>query len=194
MLTLKNEALLVYAADFVSFVIERAAIERIRRIILFGSVSRGEASEESDIDLFVDAIGSSKAIEKELRTIKEAFLNSARYQNYWLLKDVKNEIKPIVGRLEEWKDLKNSIIANGIMLYGKFEEAPNSAVHKTIVSWENIKPESKRVLLAKRLFGYKKGKKRYHGMAQEYGGERLGKGSVAVPSAHAAMFLALSKR
>ena len=182
---------MAYAADFVSFLTERIDIDNIKRIILFGSAARDEASSESDIDLFIDIIGSKKSIETHIKKIKEEFLKSTRYQNYWILKDIKNDIKPIIGELEKWKDLKNSIISNGIVLYGKFEEMPRGAAHKTLLSWENIKPESKRVLLSKRLFGYKKGKKSYKGLIQKYNGERIGKGLIAVPSANTRIFLKL---
>ncbi len=191
MLKLKNKILLAYAADFVSFLTERIDINNIKRIILFGSVARDEASNKSDIDLFIDIIGSQKSIEKEIKKIIEEFLKSSRYQNYWLLKDIKNEIKPIIGKLDEWEELKNSIISNGVMLYGKFEEMPKKAIHKTLLSWENIKPESKRVLLSKRMFGYKKNKKSYKGLVQNYNGERIGKGLIAVPSANTKIFLKL---
>ena len=191
MLKLKNKILLAYAVDFVSFLIERIDINNIKKIILFGSVARDEASSESDIDLFIDIIGNKKSIETDIKRIKEEFLKSTRYQNYWLLKDIKNEIKPIIGKLDEWKELKTSIISDGIVLYGKFEEMPEKAVHKTLLSWENIKPESKRVMLSKRLFGYKKGKKSYEGLIQKYDGERIGKGLIAVPSANAKIFLKL---
>lgn len=191
MLKLKNKILLAYAADFVSFLTERIDISNIKRIILFGSVARDEASSESDIDLFIDIIGNKKSIETRIKKTKEEFLKSTRHQNYWLLKDIKNKIKPITGKLEEWKELKNSIISNGITLYGKFEEMPSRAVHKTLLSWENIKPESKRVLLSKRLFGYKKNKKSYKGLIQKYGAERIGKGLIAVPFANAKIFLKL---
>jgi len=187
----KNKVLLAYAIDFVSFLIERSDISYINRIILFGSVSRSEASEESDIDLFIDVIRNNKHIKNEIEVIKEKFLKSTRYENYWLLKDIKNEIKPIIGKLSDWKELKNSILSNGLVLYGKFEEIPAKVTHKTIFSWENIKPESKRVLLSKRLFGYKKGKKNYEGILQRYNGERMGKGMIIIETASANIFLKL---
>jgi predicted nucleotidyltransferase len=190
-LKLKNKILLAYAADFVSFLIERIDIDNIKRIILFGSVARDEASGESDVDLFIDIIGNRKSIIQDIKKIKEIFLASIRYQNYWLLKNIKNEIKPLIGKLDEWEELKNSIISNGVVLYGKFEEMPKGAVHKTLLSWENVKPESKRVLLSKRLFGYKQGKKEFEGLIQKYSAERIGKGLMAVPSANEKIFLKL---
>lgn len=190
MLKLKNKILLAYAIDFVSFLIERIDINNIKKIILFGSVARDEASGGSDIDIFIDITGK-KSVETDIKRIQEEFLKSKRYQDYWLLKNIKNEIRLTIGKLDEWKELKISIISDGIVLYGKFEEMPEKAVHKTLLSWENIKPESKRVMLSKRLFGYKKDKKSYEGLIQKYDGERIGKGLIAVPSSNAKIFLKL---
>jgi len=189
-LKLKNKILLAYAIDFVSFLIERIDINNIKKIILFGSVARDEASGGSDIDIFIDITGK-KSVETDIKRIQEEFLKSKRYQDYWLLKNIKNEIRLTIGKLDEWKELKISIISDGIVLYGKFEEMPEKAVHKTLLSWENIKPESKRVMLSKRLFGYKKDKKSYEGLIQKYDGERIGKGLIAVPSSNAKIFLKL---
>ena len=178
-----------YAIDFTSFLLEKINVDYIKRIILFGSVARGEDSLKSDVDLFIDLI--KKIPDKDIKKVKEEFMKSKRYRNYWLLKGVKNDFNIVSGKLDEWKDLKNSIISNGITLYGKFDETPKDGIHKTIFSWENIKPESDRVLLSKRLFGYKKGKKSYEGLIQKLEGERIGKGIIAVPSANANMFLKL---
>lgn len=191
MLKLENNILVAYAQDFVSFLTERTNTAEIKKIILFGSAARGEASEESDIDLFIDVVGNKKSTELHIKKTLEEFLKSKRYNNYWLLKGIKNEIKPITGKLDDWKELKSSIISNGIVLYGKFEETPTKTIHKTFFYWENTKPESKRVLLSKRLFGYNKGKKNYKGLIHKYEGERIGKGIIAVPSVSAKVFLEL---
>ena len=132
-------------------------------------------------------------IDKSVEKIKGEFLSSMRFTSYWSLKNVKNDIKIITGSLDDWEDIKNSIISNGILLYGKYESMPGNAVHKTVFSWENIKPESKRVLFFKRLFGYKAGKKEYKGLLDEYSGEKLSKGSIMVPTKSSTAFMKLFK-
>jgi predicted nucleotidyltransferase len=179
--------------DFASFLIERAGNENIKNIILFGSASRDEASIESDIDLFIDLVGNKTKIEKEISKIKTDFFKSLKYEKYWLLKGIKNEINLTIGNLDEWKELKNSIISDGIILYGKFQKMPSGAIHKTLFSFENIKPESKRVLLSKRLFGYKKGDKNYEGMVTKYNAEKIGKGILVVDIGYTNVFLKLFK-
>jgi predicted nucleotidyltransferase len=171
--------------------IERTDVSKVKRIILFGSVARGEESDESDIDIFVDVFSNEKSVELEIKKIALDFIKSLKYEKYWFLKNIRNEIKVKVGKLDSWKELKNSIISNGIVLYGKFEEMPKKAVNRTLLYWENVKPESKRVLLSKRLFGYKKGRKAYEGLVQKYDGKKISKGLISVPSINEKVFLKL---
>ena len=62
--------LIAYALDFSSFLIQKIREkEKIKNIILFGSVARDEASEESDVDLFIDINKENKSLENEIRNI-----------------------------------------------------------------------------------------------------------------------------
>jgi len=45
-----NKELIAYAASFISFILPKIDVDEI---ILFGSVSREEATKESDVDLFL---------------------------------------------------------------------------------------------------------------------------------------------
>lgn len=62
------------------------------------------------------------------------------------------------------------------------EEGENN--RKYLIFWENVSPEATRVLLNKRLFGYKSYNKIYLGAAQKYDCKRLGKGCISVPVQH----------
>ncbi len=185
--------LIAYALDFASFVIQKKQ-EDINNIILFGSVSREEAGKKSDIDIFIDVIKSTPYLENELNKIKEQFLSSTKYNNYWRLLNIKNEIKLTIGEINEWKELKPSLVANGILLYGKFKPEVEGGKHKTFFVWENIKPNSKRVLFNKQMMGYKQNGKFYEGLLQKYKGERLGKGCIVVPLEHSNVFLKLLRK
>ncbi|MAH47999.1 hypothetical protein CMI37_19410 [Candidatus Pacearchaeota archaeon] len=180
--------LIAYALDFVSFLIQKTKQkDKIKNIILFGSVARDDASKTSDVDIFIDVINESK-IEQELdRTLSE-FLDSTKYKNYWKALGIENEIKLSIGNLNKWKELKPSIIANGILLYGKFKPEIKEGEHKVFFIWENIKPNSKRVLLNKQLFGYKQKQNSYDGLLQKYEGKRLGKGCIIVPLEYSKIF------
>jgi len=60
-----------------------------------------------------------------------------------------------------------------------------------LISWETVKPESTRVLLNKRLFGYTHQGVFYQGLVQKYSAEKLGKGCISVPSQFAELFVRL---
>ena len=185
--------LLAYALDFTSFLIQKANFrEEIKNVILFGSVAREEAGEGSDVDLFIDLVKDSPEIEAACSKIRDDFLDSSKYKNYWQLLGIQNNIALTVGELERW-DLKSSIIANGITLLGKFT-AESGGEHKVFLIWENIKPNATRVLLNKQLLGYNQHQKFYAGLLQKYHGERLGKGCILIPLEHFTVFSKLFRK
>jgi hypothetical protein len=102
------------------------------------------------------------------------------------LKGVKNEISAIIGKLdsEEWKNLKRSIMNTGIVLYGKYKSEAEKVNHYVLVSFENIKPDKKRVLVFRKLFGFKVNNKRYDGLVSKVNAVKVGKGSILVPIEH----------
>lgn len=168
--------LVSYASEFSSFVIGHADLEKIKNIILFGSAARGEADESSDVDIFIDgSLSQNEAARLVIRFSKtDAFKK-------WNLLGVSNEIKPVAGNIDKWADLKQSIISDGIVLYGKFKEMPENAKPMALFSWEEIKPNSNRVLFNKRMFGFNHYGKRYEGLLEHCGGRKIGKGAVIVP-------------
>lgn len=173
-----DKILVSYSQDFASFFIKNTKnFDNIKNIILFGSVSRGDASEESDIDILIELYKSDKNVEKEIKQIKKDFYESMKYKQYWKLLDVHNEFNILSGTFEEWKELKNSIVSNGITLYGKFNSMPEGK-NVALISWKEIKPNSKRVLFNKKVFGYNRGKKFCSGLMDIYQGYKLGKGAV----------------
>ncbi len=187
--------LIPYAMDAASFLVQKAKRpEEIRSILLFGSGARGEAGKNSDVDLFIDVVRQSKNAEKEYRGIADSFLASAKCTGYWSLLGITNDLRLIVGELERWKGLKPSIIANGIVLYGKYKPEVRGGRHRAFFVWENVRPNAKRVLLNKQLLGYRRGGKFYPGLLQNYGGERLGKGCISVPLDHAVLIHALFRK
>ena len=166
-----------YAAAFCSFLIER--LENIRSVILFGSVSRGDADKESDIDIFVDTLSDNKY---RINNILDEFYKS-KINEFWRLKGIKNPISLIVGNIEskEWTDLKRSVITDGIILFGKYKSEPEKLRHYVLFSYTNVKNVKKRVNLHRKLFGYKVGSKHYYGIVSKSDGIRHGSGSFSVP-------------
>ncbi len=181
--------LIAYAIDFTSFLVQKSKnMGRIRNIILFGSVSRFEADKNSDIDLFIDVVNNEEEIEQESHKILKGFYSSVKFMNYWGLLHIKNKFKLSFGDINKW-ELKNSIISNGITLYGKYRSLPAKGKHAVLFSFENIQPNPKRVMLNKKIFGYSHSGKRYKGLLEEYGGTRLSKGTVLVPVEHTIIFM-----
>ncbi len=179
---LNRAELISYALDFVSYLM--AWSKDIERVILFGSVARGDFDEESDIDIFIDT--SNKKLEEKVLKIIENFGQTQKAKN-WELKGVRNHFSCIVGKLDspEWKDLKRGMANNALILYGKFIASPKKTHHYILFSFEQIRPESKRVGIHRALFGFSRRKKRYKGLADKFGIVKIGKGGILVPVEHA---------
>ena len=181
--------LISYASDFVSFLIQNIKdMSNIKSIILFGSVARNQAEKESDVDIFIDVIGNEKDTEKEVKKITDKFFDSVKFQKYWKLFNIKNEINVIVDELDKWK-LKDSMLGNALILYQKYSPILENGKNKAILSWSKIKPDSRRVMLNKKLFGYKHYKRYYKGILEQYQGEKLGANVILIPTEHLNSFL-----
>lgn len=190
-----NSNLIAYAMDFASFLIQKIPDrDKIRNIILFGSVARDEADRASDVDIFIDLAKENSSFEETARNTVKAFKASAKYRNYWKPLGLENDVQLTLGNLSKWKELKPSVIANGIVLYGKFKPEVKEGTHRTFFIWENIKPNTRRVAVNKKLFGHRQGKRFYNGVLQEYGGRRVGKGCIDVPLENANIFQQLFRK
>lgn len=179
----KRNELIAYAIDFVSYLVSKEP--GINNIILHGSVARGDFDDESDVDLFVDIMKEDKKAEKKIISILDDYYKTKKF-NEWELKGIKNTISAITGDLgsEEWKDLKRSIINTGIILYGKYKGEVEKINQYTLFSFENIKPDRKRVAVFRKLFGFKLKNKTFPGIIEKYKGIRVGKGAVLIPAEH----------
>ena len=90
--------LLPFAMDFASFLIQKIEEkENIKNIILFGSVARGEDTEASDVDIFIDIVTENSGFEKKVNSCLYDFINSVKYKNYWKLLGVESEIQLKIG-------------------------------------------------------------------------------------------------
>jgi len=176
MLNNKNE-LIAYAMDFSAYLVSKDV--NISRIILHGSIERGDFDEESDIDIFVDA---SEKEEKKINKILENYYKTKRYEE-WGLKGIKKPISLVVGELDsdEWKNLKRSIINIGIILYGKYKADSDKTNFYTLFSFENIKPDKKRIAIYRKIFGFKRNSSQYPGLIEQIKAVKVGKGSILVP-------------
>ena len=194
---MKRNNLIAYGASFASFLIDSELAEKIDKIILFGSVARGDFDEESDIDIFVDVKKYEKPTEEKIRKRLELFEKS-EINKKWEMKGIKNPLSLKIGELEKWKT-KRSMISDGIILYGKYKEMPEKIKYYSMIkiNFEKI-PRNKQVSIWRKMYGYsqKVGKRIYvsKGLIEKYGGKKLEKGIFIVPAENKKIILEFLKK
>lgn len=119
--------------------------------------------------IFID-ISKDSDLKKEIISIAKQYLYPINFD---------------VGQLDK-------IPESAVIIYSKFRET-EAGTTKTLISWDVIKPESTRVLLNKRLFGYVHHGVSYPGLVEKYSAEKIGKGCIAIPSQYSEIFLKLFK-
>jgi len=168
-----------YASYFVSYLLANLKRrDRIKQIILFGSVAKGGATKRSDVDIFIELRKESKKLRKEINEILENFYKS-RGALLFKSKGIFNKINVIVGKLEDYKDLKNSIESTGIVLYGSYMPSGVSGKKHLLISWDKI--GKNRGAFLNKIYGFKANNKKYEGLIEKLGGRKIGKSSIMVP-------------
>lgn len=182
-----------YALSFASFLLrELSDISKINKIILYGSVAKSTSAKDSDIDIFLDVERDTKIFRKEVENILERFYKSKEAIIFNLV-GVKNEIKLKIGRLEEWKDLKRSIMSDGFVMWSRYESPKLPMTeHKIIFYWKRI--EKNRGAFLNKLYGYKTGGKTYKGFLEQANGIKLGKSSIMIPIKYKEEMIILLKK
>ena len=178
-----SSELIAYAIDFVSFLMQNLKeADKIKNIILFGSVARDEVAKDSDIDLFIE---TDEKLEEKISKVKEDFYNSIKTKKYWALFNIKNEINCSVGKLEDWKELERSIIFNGVTLYGKYSGKIKTKPYY-LFTISQTKDRNKNISLWRKLYGYKQkvNNKSYEskGLIKEYDGKKLSRATFIISS------------
>ncbi len=190
--------LIKYAYSAVSFVIDRLdnkILSNLDTVLLFGSVSIGSQTKESDIDIFFSFKASNKQHNKIKSIIKgviENFYLSNEYLKF-KLKGISNQINVLAGDLDKWQDLKKNIYSSCICLYGKYQIKENKKHLKpyVIFSWEsNIRLKGS---FLNSLYGYKI-KKKYLGLIDKTISKKIGKSSALVPLAHKDKFIKIMEK
>ena len=183
----RNE-LIGYAMDFAALLVSRVTVDKI---ILYGSVARGDFDRGSDVDLFI-------SIKEKIQfDVDRAIIDFQKTQkaHAWRLKGVGNQISCVVGDLDssQWRDLKRAMLVDGLVLFGKYTSAAENIHQYSLICFEGIKPESKRVTITRALFGFRLGKRQYLGLAAQYGIIKCGRGSILVPALAVHMVKSLFK-
>lgn len=168
-----------YASYFASYLLANLSdADSINKIILFGSAAKGEATKESDMDIFIEIKKDDKRIAKIIKNILDKFYIS-REALYFKAKGIDNKINLIIGRLEEWRDLKKSIESTGMMLYGPYVSYGADGRKYSIISWDSI-GENRGSFLNK-IYGVRIKDKSYKGMMEKLQGRKIGKSAIMVP-------------
>lgn len=176
--------LLSYASSFVSFLIKDPAIGAIvQRVLVFGSVARGDFDEESDIDVFIDV--EDEGYEKRIRGRLDLFEVSEDARKHHL-EGIRNPISLRVGRLETWDSLQQAIAGSAVTLYGPSGVSPENMEGQGLFELDLADMDrAKKVKIWRTLYGYsqKVGERTYtsKGKVETLGGTRLGRGVLLVP-------------
>lgn len=174
---LNRELLISYAQTFVSFFLRNINLKEtnIRTIYLFGSVARGDFKKDSDVDIFIDSDDKKLSVVKD--RILSKFYKSSDYKKFELM-GVDNEIKVIVGELDEW-ELKESVQKNGIVFFG----CPAQSIRRYfLVVFEPIKEVRRRNKVIRKLFGRKEKHYVAKGLISELKGEQISERIFIVPA------------
>jgi len=180
-----------YASYFVSYLLTNLKnLESINKIILFGSVAKNEATKESDVDIFIELKNKDKNAEKEINRILEVFYKS-REALFFKAKGIDNKINIIIGKLEEWKNIKVGIENEGIVLYGNYVSSDASGKKHSLIFWNKI--EKNRGAFLNKVYGVRIKNKLYKGLIEKLGGKKIGKSSIMIPIEHREEILKLLK-
>ncbi len=187
---MKSSKLHALAGAFASYLLDQAG-EYIKGIYLFGSAARSEATKESDIDIFVDTSKDQSAIAKavdsfEATTIAKAFRAAG----------IKNPIRALAGNLssEHFSDIRLSIAADGILLYGKAIPAEKGRQPCLLIWFSAPKQQKKKVAFLREIYGRAEKGKLYAGLLEKMEGFKAGSGTAVIPIRHKADFLAELKK
>ena len=149
-------------------------VEGVVGVILFGSYSRGDFDEGSDIDLLI-IFKDKETLNKNQKTI------------YKITSQTNLFIQAITLTLNE---LKNSTLLESAEREGKTYHAKNelnkllATTHKpyALITYTttNLTPKQ-RVALTQKLEGRRYGKYTYQGLLQRIGGHKIGRGVIMIP-------------
>lgn len=171
---------IAYAQNAISFIfLNPEAGKAINGIYLFGSAVRGELTNESDIDIFIDCdIKKEELIEK---LSKVGILNFYRSKDFekWKVLKFNYPLSVKVGDINTWH-LKSSIMSEGILLYSKkISIVPLERMILFVYTLPKIK--KKYLHFIRLLYGRKEKGYKGEGFLREVNGKRIGTNTFIVP-------------
>ena len=190
----EQENRLSYAVSFVSYLLRNFSDKNsIDKIILYGSVAKNQSSSESDIDIFLELKKITKKSKENVELIVENFYNSKEAIIFKLL-GVSNDINIKIGKLNDWPDLKRSIMSDGVVLFDKIDlrEKSKGNEHKIIFFWDKI--NNNRTAFLNKLYGYKTKEVKYVGLLERWSSQKLGKSCIIIPIKYRDEFVEVMKK
>lgn len=164
------------AYSYTSYLIrQKNIISKINGIFLFGSVSRGDFDDDSDIDIFIDTNDESIVKKASIITLKTFYSLEGKK---WEYKGVKNKLSVKVGKLEEW-DLKDSVEKEGIILYSQSSPKLKKFL---LFKISTIRDSAKRVKVMRKIFGRKEKNYSEPGLTDKYPGEKISPSAFIISS------------
>ncbi|MFH1585841.1 MAG: nucleotidyltransferase domain-containing protein [archaeon] len=180
-----------YFVAYLNFNLPKKELENISKIILFGSTAKNEANKDSDIDLFIEVRKKPKSFENKIQKITEKFYKS-REALIFKSKNIDSKINILIGKLNDWPELKNSIESTGIILYGRYIPENKAGEKKySIIFWDKI--GKNRGAFLNKIYGFNVKKKNYRGLIETLDGKKLGKSTIMIPSENTNEILNLLK-
>ncbi|MDP4039304.1 MAG: nucleotidyltransferase domain-containing protein [Candidatus Pacearchaeota archaeon] len=168
-----------YASYFVSYLLGSLKdVGNVKNIILFGSVAKGNSNRDSDVDIFIEIKKNNLKFKSGVEKTLEEFYQS-RDALIFKNKGIDNKINVIVGKLDDWSELRKSIEGTGILLYGSYVASGVKGKKYILISWDKI--GKNRGAFLNKLYGFKVNGKRYKGLIDELQGRKIGKSSLMVP-------------
>lgn len=179
-----NESLIGVGMDFAAFLMFDKELQKVvKMIVLFGSVASGDADEESDIDLFIEAP------EKSADAVRERYKlwTLSTRAEFWRAQGIQQEISIHIGELKKWKHVHRFAISNGLVLYSKYISIPDKLRQFALVTIQVPAPKkSSAVQVWRKLYGYtqKTKKKTYtkKGLVELLSVIRVNSGVLLVPA------------
>ncbi len=157
----------------------------VQAVVLFGSVARGEATVESDIDLFVVLSGKSKVAEKY---VSDTILGIEKKHRVTIQCITTNKKFDKVNR-----QFLDTLLREGVVVCGKLPEIPFQKLELepyALIKYDLSQlPQAEKMKIKLLLFGKEtkkiyKGKtyiSRKKGLLDEYKGIRAGIASILIP-------------
>ena len=168
-----------YASYFVSYLLMNLnSIENIDKIILFGSVAKGEEGKDSDVDIFVEIKKENKKFQIQIEKVLSEFYKN-REALIFKNRGIDNKISLIIDEIDKWKDLKKSIESTGIVLYGRYVSSGAKGRKHAVIFWDKI--GKNRGAFLNKVYGFKVKGKEYKGILENFNGRKLGKSNIMIP-------------